>query len=43
VAIAVAPGPDREKRERVADVVVAIVLAILVGVFIYSLIDAYLF
>jgi hypothetical protein len=43
MAIAVAPGPDRDQRvERRLTIGAAIALGIVIGLFVYAMVDAYL-
>ena len=43
MAIAVAPGPDKDREERPFTIAAAIALGVVIGLFVYAMLDAYLF
>lgn len=42
MAIAVTPGPDRNREDRPFTIAAAIALGIVIGLFVYAMVDAYL-
>ncbi len=42
MAIAVTPGPDRDGEDRPFTIAAAIALGIVIGLFVYAMVDAYL-
>ena len=41
MAIAVQPGPDKNRDERPLTIAAAIALGIVIGLFVYAMVDAY--
>lgn len=41
MAIAVTPGPDPEREDRPFTIAAAIALGIVIGLFLYAMVDAY--
>ena len=42
MAIAVAPGHDKDREERPLTIAAAIALGVVIGLFVYAMLDAYL-